>query len=204
MVKNERFITFPAPEWNLPYVKNNNDDFFCYCVCYQYDFDDLGYGPYGLTTNSAANLVDDFFKDGLLTYSESHKNKLALHKFSSRKGLYLFSRKKKVTDLYNECTLYASNLVKSEILKKRGAKIESTPTKPLVLSYLQKVERSVEDITEIMHQGYGVMIVNYYTPQAGETLMFFDKVIFDAFVTEIINRGIGLAHFDSIDELKAW
>ncbi len=95
MVKNERFITFPAPEWNLPYVKNNNDDFYCYCVCYQYDFDDSGYGPYGLTTNSAANLVGDFFKDGLLTYSESHKNKLALHKFSSRKGLYLFSRKKR-------------------------------------------------------------------------------------------------------------
>ncbi|MFP1764517.1 hypothetical protein, partial [Lonsdalea quercina] len=80
MVKNERVIKFPLPDWNEPFI--SNDELEACCFCYQYDFDENGFGPYGFNTENGRKIINKVF-DGDLYYL----NKLDMEKVKNKQHL---------------------------------------------------------------------------------------------------------------------
>lgn len=61
MVKNERIIKFPVPDWRRLFSKEF--DKFTTCFCYQYDIDEKFYGSYGFDSSIAKKIINDFISE---------------------------------------------------------------------------------------------------------------------------------------------
>ncbi|MCG8708044.1 hypothetical protein JHU04_001245 [Brenneria sp. 4F2] len=115
MKKNERIIKFPLPDWNKPFV--SNDDLDAYCVCYQYDVNEYGYGPYGFDTENSKKIIDKVFDDDLFQLSESGMEKISNVKLMKKKGFYVYSKLSSVVSLHCEVESYKKSFLKIKLKK---------------------------------------------------------------------------------------
>jgi len=57
----ERVIRFPLPKYEDVFDSLENLKIKPYCVCYQHDVNENGYGPYGFHTEKSKRLLEDVF-----------------------------------------------------------------------------------------------------------------------------------------------
>lgn len=202
MVKNERVIKFPLPDWNEPFISNG--DLEVCCFCYQHDFDQNGFGPYGFNTENGRKIINEVFNDDLYYLNKLDVEKVAKNQLLKRKGVYVYSRHAPVVDLYCIFENYKKNLLKNEIKKRKSLPLSPEPIKPAILKLMEGDRFYSEDIKEILSMGYGVFIINHYMPEAGDTFVFFDDALCLLFERYAMKLNVGFLVVDSINKLNPW
>ncbi|KHN49262.1 hypothetical protein [Pectobacterium fontis] len=202
MVKNERIIKFPLPDWNEPFVLN--DDLDAYCICYQYDFDQNGFGPYGFNTDNGKKIINAVFDDNLYYLNKSNMEKVTKSQLVKKKGVYVYSKQKPIGDLYCIFESYKKSCLKNEIKKRKSLPLSPEPIKPVVFKLMEGGQIYSKDIKEILDMGYGVFIINHYMPEAGDAFIFFDNDLYFLFKKCAMSLNVGCLVVDSINKLNSW
>ncbi|MFP1984442.1 hypothetical protein ACLEE6_08735 [Lonsdalea quercina] len=202
MVKNERVIKFPLPDWNEPFIFN--DELEACCFCYQYDFDENGFGPYGFNTENGRKIINKVFDGDLYYLNKLDMEKVKNKQHLKKKGVYVYSRYRPAVDLYCIFENYKKNLLKNEIKKRKSLPLSPEPIKPAIIKLMEGEHVYSEDINEILNMGYGVFIINHYMPEAGDTFIFFDDDLCLLFESCAIKLNVSCLVVDSINKLNPW
>lgn len=200
----ERIIKFPVPDWNRV-ISSGLDSMAC-CICYQYDFKENNYGPYGFNTDLSLKIINDTFPE-LFFYkkcSDNGKELLTNATGIKEKGVYFYGDNEKIRSLGVELDKYYLAKKKNEIKLRRSLASEPLPPKPL-LSYLSSGQVYESDIIrKIIGAGHGLFISNHYMPEAGDSLILFDPHIISSLKNNALRYGVNFFEVNSIDDLKSW
>lgn len=197
MVKNERLIKFPVPNWNRV-TSEKFDDFFI-CLGYQYDFDDHFYGPYGFDTPASQDIMRSVINSSY--YYDEVTNKFILASTLKKKGLYFFDGFKNLKD---EVENYHLCLKKNEIKIKKGLVSDELPAKPLLMQAISNGEFEDSLILKMMSDKIGFFIVNNYSPEAGQTILIPSEELCGLFFEAAKSYNVQVVEVGSINFLKPW
>ncbi|MGD8164541.1 hypothetical protein [Pantoea sp. FN0307] len=197
MVKNERLIKFPVPNWNRVTSKKF-DDFFI-CLGYQYDFDGDFYGPYGFDTPASQDIMHSVIKSPY--YYDDITNKFILSNTLKKKGVYFFDGFKNLKD---EVENYQLCLKKNEIKIKKGLDSDELPAKPLLMQAINNGEFEDSLILKMMSDEIGFFIVNHYSPEAGQTILIPSEEFCGFFFEAAKIYNVQVVEVESINSLKPW
>lgn len=197
MVTKERLIKIPVPPFNL--VTTSILDFDSFCLSYQYDIDENGFGPYGFNTNKAESFLRLMFPE--VYYFDEMRDILIKKEKINDYGLYFFDKYEFVK---SENEKYRLLIKKNEILSRKGIEIKNIESSPLLWDINKDDKIKSEVIYELNKLDCGFFIVNNYIPEAGKSLIFANEksLIKIKKVAGILE--IDFNDFDSINELKPW
>ncbi|RJT45019.1 hypothetical protein [Rahnella woolbedingensis] len=204
MVKHERLIKFPMPDWNR--VISSDLDSIAYCLCYQYDIDLNGNGPYGFNTNKASGIINDAFPN-LFFYENNGKNnkvKLLSTQAIKSNGIYLYGNVDKINLLQQDLNYYYLSEKKNEMRLKRSLAPEPLPSEPLLLNLVRNREYRSDSIKRIIDSECGLFVYHHYMPAAGDCVILFDRHLVFSLKNIALNFDVEYFEVDSIDFLKAW
>lgn len=197
MVANERLIKIPIPNFNeIIEIKKDSEAF---CLCYQFNVDDYGYGPYGFDTDKAKDLLKVLFSE--IYYYDNQVKGLVKKTVLDSEGLYFFKRWEK---LKSDLNSYKLTIKKNEILARKGLAVEVLNEKPELYDVYENGKLSSRVLNELSRQGCEFFIVNNYMPQGGKCLIFTDSSCLDKVKSIAKDLEIQFDSFPSIDSLKAW
>lgn len=197
MVAHERLIKIPVPDFNE--VIDNEITSESFCLCYQFNIDDSGYGRYGFDTEKAKDLLKNLFPD-LYCYDDKIKT-LVKKKSLDSQGLYFFENWEKIKA---ELDGYKLTIKKNEILARKGMAIKNCNEKPRLFEVYENGKLSSNVVDELISLDCGFFIVNNYMPQGGKCLIFIDSSHLDKIQLAAKNMDIKFDDLPSIDSLKAW
>ncbi|EOH6334077.1 MULTISPECIES: hypothetical protein [Citrobacter] len=204
MVNNmpERLIKFPISEWMVQSGRFKTDlPSVAYCICYQYNIDSNGYGPYGFLTERSDRLLSILFTN-LMFFSKEGKTLDACSTLS-KNGVYFYGNN---NDRMNKQLVeYRKVLLKNKLRTNKGLLEETCPEKPILLNLYNDyggIEVSV--INSLIEEGYHFLFDCFFTPVAGKSIIVFDCNIWDRAIEYCKNNGIDFQEVDSVDNLKEW
>lgn len=202
MVKKEKLIKFPVPDWNR--MINSDLDSIAYCVCYQYNIDSNGFGPYGFNTDNAEKIIKKSFSN--LMYLENNNDRFLLKYVENiqQSGIYLYGEKENLDLVYAELIKYYLEKKKNEIKLKKLLPQTSLPSKPLLLNLIDNDKYKSEVITKMLYSGCKIIICHHYMPEAWQTLILFDQDILSKLKKYTSYYRVQFVEVSSIDKLKAW
>lgn len=196
MVKNERIIKFPVPDWKRLF--SNEFDKITTCFCYQYDIDEGFYGPYGFDSSIAKKIINDFISD-FLFYDVIERNLINVNNVY-RNGLYVSSDG---NPLGNEIESYSMAVKKNELRKRRGLN-EIEVKKPMLLSMDSECKIPDKVIFHLINNHIPFFIVNGYMPEAGKSIMIFSDEVVERFLDVVRKYNVDICAVDNIDLMKSW
>ncbi|MDI6635446.1 hypothetical protein [Pantoea dispersa] len=196
MVKNERIIKFPVPDWKRLFSKEF--DKITTFFCYQYDIDEGFYGPYGFDSSIAKKIINDFISD-FLFYDVIERNLINVNNVY-RNGLYVSSDG---NPLGNEIESYSMAVKKNELRKRRGLN-EIEVKKPMLLSMDSECKIPDKVIFHLINNHIPFFIVNGYMPEAGKSIMIFSDEVVERFLDVVRKYNVDICAVDNIDLMKSW
>jgi len=197
MVANERLIKIPIPNFNeIIEIKKDSEAF---CLCYQFNVDDYGYGPYGFDTDKAKDLLKVLFSE--IYYYDNQVRGLVKKTVLDSEGLYFFKRWEK---LKSDLDSYKLTIKKNEILARKGVAVEVLNEKPELYDVYENGKLSSRVLNDLSRLGCEFFIVNNYMPQGGKCLIFTDSSCLNKVKSLAKDLEIKFDSFPSIDSLKAW
>ncbi|MCT6590894.1 hypothetical protein N3553_13530 [Pantoea dispersa] len=196
MVKNERIIKFPVPDWKRLFSKEF--DKITTCFCYQYDIDEGFYGPYGFDSSIAKKIINDFISE-FLFYDVIERNLINVNNVY-RNGLYVSSDG---NPLGNEIESYSMAVKKNELRKRRGLN-EIEVKKPMLLSMDSECKIPDKVIFHLINNHIPFFIVNGYMPEAGKSIMIFSDEVVERFLDVVRKYNVDICAVDNIDLMKSW
>ncbi|MCX8749558.1 hypothetical protein J3U75_09270 [Snodgrassella sp. B3088] len=203
MVINEKLIKFPIPNWNR--IINPDLDSMAYCLCYQYNINCNGYGPYGFNTYFAKKIILKTFPN-LMYLDKQNSEFISLKHVENiqRDGIYLYGDKEKLDLIYSELNKYYLIKKKNEMKSKKKLSQEPLPSKPLLLDLIEDNKYKSEVIKKILHLDYKILISHHYMPEAGQTCILFEQNILLKIKEYALYYNVPFVETSSIDQLKAW
>lgn len=196
MVKNEKIIKFPVPDWKRLFSKDF--DKITTCFCYQYDIDENFYGPYGFDSSIAKKIINDFISEFL--FYDVIERKLINVNNVYRNGLYVSSDG---NPLGNEIESYSMAVKKNELRKRRGLN-EIEVKKPILLSMDSECKIPDKVIFHLINNHIPFFIVNGYMPEAGKSIMIFLDEMVKRFLDVVRKYNVDICEVDNIDLMKSW
>ena len=197
MVANERLIKIPVPNFNeIIEIKKDSEAF---CLCYQFNVDDYGYGPYGFDTDKAKDLLKVLFSE--IYYYDNQVRGLVKKTVLDSEGLYFYKRWEK---LKSDLDSYKLTIKKNEILARKGVAVEVLNEKPELYDVYENGKLSSRVLNDLSRLGCEFFIVNNYMPQGGKCLIFTDSSCLNKVKSLAKDLEIKFDSFPSIDSLKAW
>lgn len=197
MVKNERVIKFPVPDWKRLFSKEF--DKLTTCFCYQYDIDESFYGPYGFHSSIAKNIINDF-KCDFVFYNVIERKLINVNNIH-RNGLYISSDRNPIG---NEIEIYSMAVQKNDLRKRRRLNEIEVEKKPLLLSVDSECKISNEVIVHLINNDIPFFIVNDYMPEAGKSIMIFSEEVVKRFLDVVRKYNVDICAVDNIDLMKSW
>jgi len=197
MVANERLIKIPVPNFNeIIEIKKDSEAF---CLCYQFNIDDYGYGPYGFDTDKAKDLLKVLFSE--IYYYDNQVRGLVKKTVLDSEGLYFYKRWEK---LKSDLDSYKLTIKKNEILARKGVAVEVLNEKPELYDVYENGKLSSRVLNDLSRLGCEFFIVNNYMPQGGKCLIFTDSSCLNKVKSLAKYLEIKFDSFPSIDSLRAW
>ncbi|NUF78638.1 hypothetical protein GY065_06890 [Snodgrassella sp. ESL0323] len=176
MINNEKLIIFPVPNWNR--IISSDLDSMAYCICYQYNIDSNGFGAYGFNTEKAEKIISNTFPN-LMFLEKDSKDFVSLKdtKIIQQFGIYLYGNSAKLESLKIELKNYYIEKKKNEIKFKKSLIPISLPIEPLIMSLVNKDQTQSYTIKKLVNSNIGLIFCHHYMPEAGLTLIMFEKKI---------------------------
>lgn len=204
MVRNERLIRFFMPVGSE--LINQPAKLPAYCVCYQYDFDLNGYGPYGFETDKSQLIIRDTFQDVYCCQEDGKGDFFSVFKENNtnKKSLYLYGNGELISALDVELKKYRLAIAKNNIKARHLLPSETLPSKPLLLDVRKDGIYQSEVLEVLIKLNCGVFIRHSYTPEAGEVFILFDESVWDEFKSNAIRQKIEILEVLSVNDLKSW
>lgn len=200
-ISDERIFIFPLPSWNNP-IKGEITAGKPYCLCYQYNVDVNGYGPYGFCTQNAQEIIKDIF--GLLYYWRVDKSELVFRDMPTEAGIYFYGDPSYIERLQGQVNKYRSMQRKNEMLERKGIPTSPLPPLPLLFTLSDSFFFDGVSLDRLVRESNKFFIRHFYTPEAGEVLILFDDDILDRIKIVTDHRQIDLLEVDSINKLNSW
>ena len=197
MVKSERVMKFPVPDWKRLFSKEF--DKITTCFCYQYDIDESFYGPYGFDSSIAKKIINDFIS--YFVFYDVVERKLTNVDNVYRNGLYISSDG---NSLGNEIEIYSMAVKKNELRKGRGLNEIEVEKKPILLSVDSECKIPNEVIVHLINDDIPFFIVNDYMPEAGKSIMIFSEEMVKRFLDVVRKYNVDICAVDNIDLMKSW
>jgi len=199
----ERIIKLSLPKYKATFDCTENLKHQPYCICYQYDVCENGCGPYNFATEKAHQLIQDVFED--VYFWDTQKLKLRkVGRFP--RGLSFYGELSGIETFQKEGVVYLSMEKKNTLLSKRNKAIQELPKKPLILDLFDSEKRmySSSVINELIERKTTFFINEFYTPEAGNTLILFDDSLIEKIKQSAYENGIDFLEVETIDDLKPW
>lgn len=202
-MNNEKLIKFPIPEWNR--VVSSDLDSIAYCICYQYNIDSSGFGPYGFNTVTAEKIISKTFFNLMYLEKSDNGNLLLRHVENIRKhGVYLYGNNSRLEPLNIDASKYFLAKKKNELKLKKRLQQESLPPEPLILNLLNEDGYISGAINNILCMNLGIIIYHNYMPEAGQALILFDQNILSDLKSNASYYKVEFVEVSSIDKMKPW
>ena len=203
MINNEKLIIFPIPNWNR--IISSDLDLMAYCICYQYNIDSNGFGPYGFNTEKAEKIISNTFPNLMFLEKDSEgfvslKDTKIIQQF----GIYLYGNSAKLESLKIELKNYYIEKKKNEIKFKKSLIPISLPIEPLIMSLVNKDQTQSYTIKKLVNSNIGLIFCHHYMPEAGLTLIMFEKKTLLELIKNATHYKVNFVELSSIDEMKAW
>jgi len=200
----ERIIEFPIPDWDEVFVGDTDLKYKARCICYQTNVDKMGYGPYGFITDKAESIIFCLFKELFYFDWESR----VLRKNSSvsvrMKGLYIGGNAIKNQELEQKLISYNASELKNSLRRKKGLPVIFSNEAPIILGTYQGELIDAGVVNQLICEGYFCLVVKYYAPQAGQSLVLFEDKDFEKLKVYAQDVSIDYHTASSIDDLRAW
>lgn len=194
----ERILEFPLPEeWDIFEEKSIKD---ARCICYQYNVDENGYGPYGFSTDNAKLIIQEIFND--LFFFDKDKKSFKKASFINNNGFYVYGNN--VQKLERELLAFLLWEKKKSILEKKSIAAPDPPPYPAILNAYHQDKLSFNGMKNINSSGNGCFVSKFYMPEAGQTLIFTLDDVSDLARFSAKRKKIDYCVFDSIGSLKPW
>lgn len=202
-MNNEKLIKFPIPEWNR--VVSFDLDSIAYCICYQYNIDSSGFGPYGFNTVTAEKIISKTFVNLMYLEKSDNGNLLLRHVENIRKhGVYLYGNNSRLESLNIDASKYFLAKKKNELKLKKRLQQEPLPPEPLILNLLNEDGYISDAINNILCMNLGIIICHNYMPEAGQALILFDQNILSDLKSNASYYKVEFVEVSSIDKMKPW
>ncbi|MEO3988796.1 hypothetical protein [Pseudocitrobacter cyperus] len=198
---NEKLIKFPISEWMLKasgFTKELPSS--TYCVCYQYDIDGNGFGPYGFSTIASDKLLSFLFSN--IVFFDKNKNKLDLCSKLDKRGVYFYGNK--IGEIDKKINEYNKLMLKNKLKISRGLPEEAHTEKPLLFELYSDNKIKVGVVNEIINNKFDFLFNFVFTPMAGQTLILFSDEIWSKAIEYCKGNNIDTQEVGSIDNLNAW
>ena len=202
MVKDmsEKIIKLPISEWIIQSAGFKTDlPPSTYCICYQYNINENGYGPYGFATEKSKGLLSFLFTD--LMFFNKEKKSIDFCSVISTRGLYFYGSNKLISQELNE---YRKKILKNKLKFKREMLEEVEPEKPEILSLYNNEQIETSVLKFFFKKECLFLFKCFLTPIAGDTLIVFDPEIWRKATEYCNNNSIETQSSNSIDDLKEW
>lgn len=197
MVTHERLIKIPVPDFNK--TTTHKLDLDAFCLCYQFDLGDHGYGPYGFETEKAEEFIKKSFPN--LYFFDKERKELIEKERVDMPGVYLFENHK---ELKSHLEKYKVLLKKNEILLRKGLSLNESKEKPLLWDVYEGDKISSSVLTGLNSIKCGFFIVNNYLPEGGKSLIFLNDCYLNRINLFVKELNLKFDLFPSIDSLKSW
>lgn len=202
----EKLIKFSISEWIIQSGHFKTDlPSEAYCICYQYNIDSNGYGPYGFLTEKSEGLLSFLFNN-LMCFNQEDKT-LDVCSTLSRNGVYFYGNNNE--QVHKQLADYRRMLLKNKLRANKGLPEDVFPEKPDLLNLYDDyggVEVSV--INCLIEKCYQLLFYRFFTPVAGGDVILFDCNVWDRAIeysnSNSNSNGIGFQEVDSVDNLKEW
>lgn len=175
-----------------------------YCICYQYDVNEHGYGPYGFRTNSAKKLLSQVF--GPLSYWNDARRKMSDTEAPEGGGLYFFKGQSKVEKLEEEVLNYQRAETLQTLRKKYGKSSSTEPITSQPLLYSTYVDEKIRAtvIETLLNSSYEFFLIYRDLNLGGEVLVFFSPLARKKIRDHSERNNLKYITLSSADELKDW
>lgn len=164
----EQIIIFPLPHTDYLEISPALETGFS--VCYQYGVDAFGFGPYGFNTEKAEEFLARLL--GKVIYWNPKSETFIERPIIRRKGLYFSEGNSEYAFQKNALLKYKMQQKKKEL---QGKKFSDAPLdRPTILSCVSDRELKTSYIEHLQKSKELFFMHTFFTPQAGDTLLFFD------------------------------
>ncbi|WP_445495991.1 hypothetical protein [Photorhabdus sp. SF281] len=198
----EKLIKYPFPEWANVFTDVNKLIVEPYCICYQYNVTQNGYGPYGFLTDISQKIISNIFNE--LYFFDSTINSLKKRENINKDGIYFYGENSENEKIMSEVYNYSHIILKNKFREKKGLPPISLPLNPVLLElYKDNLYRS-EKVNELIRRDCGFIISDFYMPESGKTLIVFKPELWDEIVLLFEKEKVLFVELDSFNLLKAW
>lgn len=195
----EKIIKFPFPEYNECFdnkVLLNKP----YCLCYQYDIkDNSQYGPYGFETAKSQSLLQKVFSN-VYFWNQDKQDLVEMPIDIRKQGIYLYGSMEIIEQTRKEILTYRLCKKKNEYLKKD----DPIGNMPILLRIFDNHKYNANGINQFIEDKINFFIVQFFTPEAGNSLVLFDDSVWEAIKNIALQEAVNTDEVQSINELKAW
>lgn len=199
--KKERVIKFPLSDWIAGINKFPDHLPTCaYCICYQCDWNEANYGPYGFTSASSKKLLNFLFHE-LHFYNQ---NSLSLQPVLTpgNSGLYFYGES---VEAFNRRIV---EYKKEKLKRKLQSGLPQLPGLSIEASEIVNVYNndkvSTALLTHLVKNNYSFFFSCFLTPMAGQTVILFENAIWEKAKSFCQQSGIQVFEADSVNELTSW
>lgn len=198
---NEKLIKFPMSEWMIQsggFTKVLPQS--AYCICYQYNIDDNGFGPYSFSTTRSDRLLSFLFPNILFFYK--NENKLESSSKIDKRGVYFYGNNNGEID--KKTKEYNKLILKNKFRANKGLPEETLVEKPPLLELYSGNTIEVNVVNELIKNNFHFLFNCFFTPMAGQTLILFDHDVWVKATEYCKDNKICVQEVNSIDDLNSW
>lgn len=195
----ERVIIYPLLRTDL--FSNAEAASAALCICYQYEINEHGYGPYGFDTEKSKKLLSSVFDE--LFFLDVNKAAINSVDEIGDRGLYFFGNSPRLQVLREELRAYKVGKTKARLL--RGSGIDSPSIdEPKILSVMSASEIDSEFLESLSKVSISFFIRSFFMPVGNDTLIVFDSEIVEKIKAHAFIEDVEVFEVDSVEKLACW
>lgn len=198
---NEKLIKFPMSEWMIQsggFTKVLPQS--AYCICYQYNIDDNGFGPYGFSTTRSDRLLSFLFPN--IAFFYKNENKLESSSKIDKRGVYFYGNNNGEID--KKTKEYNKLILKNKFRANKGLPEETLVEKPPLLELYSGNTIKVNVVNELIKNNFHFLFNCFFTPMAGQTLILFNHDVWVKATEYCKDNKICVQEVNLIDDLNSW
>ena len=175
-----------------------------YCISYQYDMDENGYGPYGFRTERVIKLLREILCPALRW--DASRKRLVEMSFPLSAGVYFFENQLYVEELEVALRDYERfcKLLSLKLKYKKSQQVEIGPVEPSIFMVSSERKMSAALVNELLRNKCRFFIVYSMMPYTGQTLVFFNERQGKSLKELAVRESVSYVAIASIDDVRPW